>query len=157
MEKFLESLNEAERSFRNADHLVYSTYPLVKDKRILLKAIEELKNTLSNCIKAILHYDYLYKRIQLSKDPKSNFKTFIEKSSKRYNISSEEIEIILEVFDFANQHSKSPLEFVKGEKVVILSKNMEPLTLTLEKIKEMLLNSKSILKKTREKVIDNYS
>lgn len=157
MEKFLESLQEAEKSLKNTDHMVYVTYPLVKDKRILLKVVEEMKNSVSNCIKAILHYEYLYKRITLYKDPKANFRTFIEKCAPRYQITGKEIEIILEIFDFAEKHNKSPFEFVKKEKVVILSNNMEPKTLTLEKIKEMLVVSKGILKKTKEKVLNNYS
>lgn len=156
MEKFLESLQEAEKSLKNTDHMVYVTFPLIKDKRILLKAIEEMKDSISNCIKAILHYEYLYKRITLYKDPKSNFRTFVEECAPRYNIKGDEIESILEVFDFAEKHSKSPFEFVKEEKVIILSKNMEPKTLTLEQTKELLLVSKNILKKTKEKILDNY-
>lgn len=157
MEKFLESLQKAEKSLKNTDHMVYVTYPLVKDKRILLKVIEEMKNSISNCIKAILHFEYLYKRITLYKDPKENFRTFVEKCAPRYKITGKEIESILEIFDFVEKHKKSPFEFVKEEKVVILSSNMEPKTLTLEKTKEMLMVSKEILKKTKEKILDNYS
>lgn len=156
MEKFLESIQEAEKSLKNTDHMVYVTFPLVKDKRILLKAIEGMKKVITNCIKAILHYEYLYKRIQLSKDPKANFKTFVERCAPRYDITSEELKIILEILDFAEKHSKSPFEFSKNEKIIILSSSMEPKTLTLEKSKEMLAISKSVLKKTQRRILDNY-
>ncbi len=156
MEKFLESLGNAEKALKAADHMVYVTYPLVKDQRILLKVIEGIKEAVTQCIKAILHYEYLFKRITLYKNPKTNFKTFVEKCAPRYNIKQEEIKTILELFDIAEKHQKSPFEFVKEEKVVILSNGMKPKTLTLEKTKEVLNVSKEILRKTKEKLADNY-
>ena len=38
-------------------------------------------------ITAILQYEYLYKRINLYKDTKTNFETFRTKSATRYDIS----------------------------------------------------------------------
>ena len=156
MKKFLETLQEAEKSLKTSDHMIYVTFPLVKDKRILLKVIQEIKKIITNCIKVILQYEFLYKRIKLYKDPKSNFKTFIEKCSPKYKITKEEIKIMLELFDFVEKHKESPFEFVKDEKIVILSENLKPKTLTLEKTKEFLITAKNILKKTKETIIQNY-
>ena len=52
------------------------TFPLVKDKKLLLKILLELKKGLAHIINAILQYEYLYKRIRLSQDSKSNFNVF---------------------------------------------------------------------------------
>ena len=156
MEKFLENIESAQRSLKTVDHMVYITFPLIKDKRILLKVIQEIKTILTNCIKAILQYEYLYKRIKLYQNPESNFKTFVEKCSKSYNINDEEIKIMLELFDYVEQHNKSPFEFVKGEKKIILSENLSPKILTLEKINIFLFLAKNILKKTKENIIQDY-
>src|SRR3990172_12800110 len=121
MEKFLETLASAEKNLRTVDHMVYITFPLIKDKRLLLKVIQELKAIISSCITSILQYEYLYKRIGLYKDSGENFRTFTEKSAPRYGITGEEIKIIRELFDFVDRHKESPLEFIKDDKIVILS------------------------------------
>lgn len=156
MEKFLEKIEEAEKTIQTADHMIYVTFPLIKDKRLLLKVIQEIKTAISNCISSILQYEYLYKRITLYKDSKTNFKTFTEKCTPRYQISREEIKLILELFDFVEKHKESPFEFVREEKVVILSENMRPKTLTIEKTKEFLILAKNILRKTRETMKRNF-
>jgi hypothetical protein len=48
------------------------------------------------------------------------------------------------------KHKASPFEFIKGEKVVILSESMNQTTLSLDKTKQFLNMAKDILKKTRE-------
>lgn len=156
MEKFLEKIEEAEKTIQTADHMIYVTFPLIKDKRLLLKVIREIKTAISNCVSSILQYEYLYKRITLYKDSKTNFKTFTEKCAQRYQISREEIKLILELFDFVEKHKESPFEFVREEKVVILSENMRPKTLTIEKTKEFLILAKNILRKTRETMKRNF-
>jgi len=153
MEKFLENLEKAEKILQTASHLTYVTYSLVKDKKLLLKILSETKEAVANCINSILQYEYLYKRIRLSSDPKINLKTFIEKCAPRYNISQEDIQKILKLFELAEKHKKSPFEFVKEDKVVILSENMNSETVTIEKIKEFLVVSKDVLEKTKTTIL----
>jgi len=150
MEKFLENIQEAEKNLRTIDHIIYVTFPLIKDKRLLLKVIHEIKGVITSCITSILQYEYLYKRVNLYKDSRENFKIFTEKCATRYNINKEEIKLLLELFEFVEKHKASPFEFVKDEKIVILSENSKPTTLTLEKTKEFLIMAKDILRKTKE-------
>lgn len=153
MEKFLDNLQKAEITIKIADHLIYMTYPLVKDKRLLLKIISEIKNAVANCINSVLQYEYLYKRISLYKDPKKNLKTFKEKCAPRYDITLEHIKLIIELFEIVEQHKRSPFEFIKDEKIVILSEGMGQKTLTVEKTKEFLAMAKNILKRTQEQFL----
>jgi len=150
MEKFLENIYVAEKSLKTVDHIVYITFPLIKDKRLLLKVVQELKGIITNCITSILQYEYLYKRINLYKDSGENFRTFTAKCASRYNIDHNEIKLMLELFDFVEKHKSSPFEFIKDDKVIILSNGMAPKTLSLEKTKEFLLLAKEIMKKTKE-------
>ena len=156
MEKFLENIEEAEKTIQTADHMIYITFPLIKDKRLLLKVLQETKTAVTNCISSILQYEYLYKRITLYKNSKVNFKTFVERCAPRYKITREEINLISDLFDLVEKHKESPFEFVKEEKVVILSENMKPKTLTVEKTKEFLMLAKDILRKTRETMKRNF-
>ncbi len=153
MEKFLENLQKASAIIKTADHLIYMTFPLVRDKRLLLKIVTELKNAIAICINSILQYEYLYKRISLSQDPNKNFRTFKEKCSTRYSITEEEVTQIIELFQLVEEHKKSPMEFVKDDKIVILSENMQRKTLTIEKTKEFLIIAKNILKKAENQFL----
>ncbi len=146
----MEKIYEAEKNLRTLDHMVYVTFPLIKEKRLLLKIVQEIKKVVTNCITSILQYEYLYKRINLYKDSGENFRTFTEKCAPRYGISRDEINLILRLFDFVEKHKKSPFEFVRDDKIVILSENSKPATLTLERTKEFLIMAKEILRKTKD-------
>lgn len=156
MEKFLENLIAAEKTIKTADHMIYVTFPLIKDKRLLLKILQEMKNAIALCINSILQYEYLYKRIKLYKDSRLNFKIFIERCVPRYGITKEEINLILDLFDFVEKHKESPFEFVKDEKLVIMSNGLRPKIMTVEKTKEFMIVAKSILKKTREIIRSDF-
>ena len=150
MEKFLENLEEAEKIIITADHLIYVTYSLIKDKKLFLKILTEINRAIIKSITAMLQYEYLYKRITLYKDSKTNLETFKTKSAARYNISPEEIKKILELMNLVDEHEKSTMEFVKDDKVIILAKDMKSSTLNLEKLKEFINLAKSILNKVRK-------
>lgn len=152
MERYLEYLQEAERTIKIADHMLYVTFSLVKDKNLLLKILTEIKKTLINCVNSILQYEYLYKRVSLYKNPEENFRTFESKCAQYYNINKEEIKSILELLNITKKHEESPFEFLRGDKVIILSENSSPHVLTIEKTKKFLELAKNILKKTKTKI-----
>ncbi|MEK6895055.1 MAG: hypothetical protein AABX48_00890 [Nanoarchaeota archaeon] len=149
MQKFIENLEEAERINRSVDHLVYVAFQLFKDKKILLKVLEEIKKSITKTISAILQYDFIYKKIKLSENQKTNFDTFIQKCAPRYSITLEEINKINEIFDAILKHRESAMEFTRREKVVILSPDMQQKSISLEQIKDFLQISKTIAKKAR--------
>ena len=126
--------------------MTYMTFPLIKDNRLLIKILNELYSSLVNMINAVLQYEYIYKRINLYKDAKENFRAFFEISG-RYSINEEHKKKILEIFSLIDSHKKSPFEFVKNEKVVMMSDNSKITTISLEKIKELLLNTKDVSRK----------
>jgi len=150
MKRFLENLQEAEKEIKTMDHIVYITFPLLKDKNILIKSLLGIKEAIVKCINSILQYEYFHKRIELSDNPNKNFMLFKEKCSKKYSIDEKEIKSIEDLFDLARSHRKSPMEFIKDGKVVILSENMLKKTFTVEDVKKFLEMSKKIIEKTKE-------
>ncbi|MEK6758132.1 MAG: hypothetical protein AABX88_03300 [Nanoarchaeota archaeon] len=149
MTKFIENLQKAEKIISRVDYIAYVTFPLLKNKKLLLKMIRELKEATTNCITAILQYEYLLRRIKLDPDPKINFKTFKEKCSEKYQITEREIKLIVELFEVAQKHKESSMEIAKNGNVIILSERMEPRIITIEKTKEFLGTAKSVLRKTK--------
>lgn len=153
MSKFIEYLEEADKITKVADHLLYMTYPIVRDKKILIKIITELKRAVAYCVNAILQYEYISKRIQLFQDPKINFKIFKEKSAPRFKIEKSEIDLISELFSIAEMHKKSSMEFSRNEKLVILDENSNTKIIEIEKIKKFLELSKKILGKIKVQIL----
>lgn len=149
MEKFLENLILAEKTIKAADHLIYITFPVVKDKMILLKVLQEIKKSVSLCINSILQREYILKRIKLYKDPKANLSTFMNKCAPRYSIEKYETKKIEEIFEIVKKHKESPFEFVREGKIVILSNDLKHQTITQESIKELLEIVKKIIIKTK--------
>lgn len=145
-EKYVLSLESARKSLQTADHLTYISFPFLKENRLLLKILEEISLSLLNIINSILQYEYLYKRIQVYNNARDNFETF-KKIAARYSINNEQLAEIIEILNITEKHKKSPFEFVKNDKIVILSSDMKTDTLTIEKIKLYLLEVKDILRK----------
>lgn len=157
MSKLIENLQEAEKIIKIADHMFYITFPLVKDKKLLLKIILQIKKSLIKCISCILQNEYLYKRITLYKNPKTNLEIFKTKSFKIYNISQSEIKLLLELFEIVEKYEKSQIEFIRNEKVIILSENSQIYFVTIEKTKEFLNLARNIIQKTKDKILKNLS
>ena len=146
-EKYTISIEKAKKNLQMADHLTYMTFPLVKENRLLLKVLDELYLSVFNTINSILQYEYLYKRIQIYKDPRENFRTF-KKLAEKYNLKEEQLNKIIEILNIGEKHKKSPFEFIKNNKIVIMSDNLKTTTLDIDKIKDFLLETKDFLRKT---------
>lgn len=148
-EKFMINLDEASKSIQLADHMIYITYHLLKEKKILLNALEKIYEAVIQIINAILQYDYMWKRIQLYSNPKDNFDTFVQKCAPRYSISQSDIVQITELFKIVEMHKKSPMEFVRREKVVIMSSNSTIAYTDVEKIKGYIRLARNMLQKAK--------
>lgn len=151
MEKYKNDLMEASRHLRIADHMAYVTFPLVNEHRLLLKIFDEIYLSIINCVNCILNYESLYKRIRLYSSFNENFNTFI-RIGKNYDLSSEQIKKIREIVDLNKKHKNSAVEFVKQNKIVIMSDNLGIQVLDLIIIKKYLLLAKELMLKTRDRI-----
>lgn len=148
MEVVVENLKKANKLLNTADHLTYMTYPLVKETKLMLTIIEHLYNSLVAGMDAVLSYDRLYKRISpLSSDFFSRLEVFKMKSARRYNIDREYVLLIQDLRRIVEYRKKSPMEFIRGNKLVICDDNYKMKTLTYDKVKEYLATSKKFILK----------
>ena len=151
-EKFEENLKQAIRSLQIADHMTYVTFPLVKEQRLILKIFDEIYKSIIGCINAILNYEYLYKRISLYRDNNDNMQTFMNKCAKNYTLNNEQIKKIKEILELNKRHKQSAMEFVKKDKIVILSDSLKTQVLNIQIIKQYLLIAKELLMKVNERM-----
>lgn len=147
MEKYIENLNKAATMLQTADHMLYMTYPLIREKRLLLKILNETYLVVLNVVNSILQYEYVHKRINLYKSARENFSVFKNKCAERYSITPEQVQQVGLIFELAEKHKNSPFEFVRNNKVVIMTNALKTDTITVEKMKEFIILSKDILRK----------
>lgn len=143
MDKKQEYLDTAFKHLQIADHIAYVTFPLVNEKKLLLKIFEEVYKSLINLISALLVFENKRNKIKLYKDNNENIRNFI-KLSQNYNINPEEIKKILDIIEINNQHKNSAMEFTRKDKVVIMLDDLKTHTLDIQNIKEYLSLAKSL-------------
>ena len=151
MEEFEKNLKEAVKHLQIADHMAYVTFPLINENRLLLKIFDELYISIINCVNAVLNYEYLYKRIQLYNNHRDNLDTFV-RIAKDYELSNEQVKKIKEIIDLNKKHKQSAMEFVKNDKVIIMSDSLSTQILDLRLVKEYLLLAKELMVRVRGRV-----
>jgi hypothetical protein len=143
MEKFEEYKEKANRCIYIADHMLYVTYPLVKDNKLLLAIMDNIFLSLTNSIAAVLYYDRLYKRIPPFQDTfESKFRMFRDRCIEKYKIDKSYILFIQDIKDIIVSHRKSPIEFARKDKFVICNDNYRMKTISIEEIKKYVAKAK---------------
>jgi hypothetical protein len=140
-DKIRKNLDAAIKSLQIADHMTYITYPLVNEKRLLLKIFDEIYQSIITCVSVIIE--------QKGKES-GNINFFIKNYARSCGLSYEEIKKISHVMDIKQKQKESGMDFVKKNKVVILSDNLTTEILDLRKIKEYLLIAKKLLMKANK-------
>jgi|SRR3989338_487406 len=154
MESHDDFYKKALTSFKTADHLVYVTFNVVRDHKIILTALENLSNSLTNGMNAILEYERLYKRIMpLADNFESRFDVF-KKVFEKYGFSNEEMSLIVDLKKFLEERKDAPLEFTRSNKVVICYDNYKMRSVSLDDAKKYLSTTKTFLFKVN-KVLKN--
>lgn len=137
-------IEEAKKILKIADHMVYITYPVIKENRLLIKILTQINNVMNNVVLSVLENEYANKRIRSYADPKMNFQSFVE-SSKRYGLKASSIDSMKRIASIMEMHSQSPMEFVKNDSFVIMSDAMHTEEITYETVKSSLLIAKDVL------------
>ena|SRR3989344_3753047 len=151
MEEIKMLIEEANRAFKTADHLTYTTYPLLKETKILILIIEQLYNSLSKGMEAVLEYDYLYKRIQqYPNDFQGRLHVFRNYSMNRYNFSRETAALLEEIHEIIIKRKTAPIEFPRKDKFVIASDTFRLKSISIDKVKQFVTQTKKFIDKLNE-------
>lgn len=148
MEKLKALVKEANDALKRADHLTYITYPQVKEIKLLYAIAENLYNALAKGMKAVLHYERLYKRIPVIP---GNFdyelELFKTKCMDKYYIPRSSVLLIQDLKNLIETKKKGPIEFIRQDKFVICSEDYEMKVLNLQKVKAYLADTKVFIER----------
>jgi hypothetical protein len=143
MERYEQTLNEANKDLKFADHMINITYKLVNDPKMLLMIIQRLMNALTNTMNSILLYERHYKKIPIYNETFDSIYTiFKQRCTRRYNLNPEYLKIIEEINIILKEHKKSPIIFSRENKLVICSDNYLLKTISIENIKNYINKAK---------------
>jgi hypothetical protein len=144
---------DIKRILRNADHMVYITYPVLKENRLLVKVLEEVHEAVKRTINIIMGREYECKRIKLYSDYKINMAIFEQKCAPRYYLSQDEMTGIRQIMDLFESHKSSPMEFSRQNKFIIMSDNLKTDSITVQRLKSMLGTAKLFARKAQNSLI----
>lgn len=143
MEQFQLLRERAKSRLLVADHMLTTTYPLIKDTKLLLVVMENIFLALSHSMSSLLYYDRLFKKIPPFHDSfESKFSMFKERCIHRYNIDKEYLILLQDIKKMMVEHKKSPVEFIRKDKFVICSDNYRMKTITINQLKDYISKTK---------------
>ena len=153
MEKFQESLLKAKKNLHLADHMIFVTYKLVNDPRLLLSAIKNIFNSLQNTIDSLLCYERLFKRIPAYPENFGSKFSVLKDHCNRLNLNQSYLYLINNIHTLLLDHKNSPIEFSRKDRFIICSSDYRTKSISLKEIKEYLSRSKSFIKDVESIVI----
>ncbi|MCX6709555.1 MAG: hypothetical protein NTV63_01200 [Candidatus Woesearchaeota archaeon] len=147
MEKFQEARDTAKRYLSVAEHIVYVTFPLIKENRLLPSIVENIFLSLSNGINAVLYYDLLFKNIRPFSDDFTSRASAFRESMKIHRIEGEYLALANKIWNIILLRKKSPIVISKGDSFVICDEKYRTEVVSMTDIKEYLSKTKIFIAK----------
>ncbi len=136
---------QSEEKLKIADHLIGTTYPLVREPKLLVSVIENISQSLDLAMASLLDYEKSFIKIpSYSEDFESRLEVFRRKVATKYGIENDVLNFIVDLRRILDGHKKSSVEFTRKEKLVITDNNFNMETLAIEDVKKKLLKAKAI-------------
>ncbi len=155
MEPFVAAKELARRKAGVADHILTQTYPLVKDPKLLVAALQNTYDAVDEGIKALLLYERAAKRIPpFTGDFDSRLVAFQRHVVPRYAIPAEFLRFVGELRETVQEHRQSPMEFSRKGQFVICDQGYRLRTLNAELLKRHVQRAKAFVGMMEAKVHD---
>jgi hypothetical protein len=156
MEEFQVLRDKALQKIKIADHMLFMTYPLVKDPKLLLSIIENIYASLDYSIASLLHYERLFKRIPPFNDAfPSRFEVFKTKMIPKHGLSPKSLQLVIDVKTILSEHKKSPVEFSRKDKYVICTPSYTVKQIDIKLVKKYIFETKLFVENINKIVSKN--
>lgn len=143
MEQHLFLRDKAVEKINVADHMLFMTYPVVKDPKLLLAVVENVFASLDYGVGAILHHQRRNHKIPNFQETfSSRFALFQRSAVPMLSLSPNYVKLISDVRTLLSAHRKSPITFVKKDKFIICSPKYEIRSLDVGLVKKYIFETK---------------
>jgi hypothetical protein len=149
MAKHKELIASARKEIDLADHLLYVTYPLVKETKFLLAITEHVISSAQKALQALLEYEYYYKRARMCPP---NFalqiSAFRDKIEKRYEFDPTFFRLLKKLLEIHKFEKDSIVRFKRGDKYILTTGEYNHITvLDMDNVKRYLNFTKKFVAK----------
>ena len=152
MDRYTEHLQKAGRYITISDHMVITTYNVVKDPKVLVAALENTFLAIANSLAAILHFEREKKRIPpFHNNFESKWNMFQLKIIDLHKeFTPEDIQFIEKIHKLVVFHKKSPVEFSKKSEYVMCSQDYDIEKLNATNVSAFIQKTREFYKKVQE-------
>ncbi len=145
----LAAREKARQQYEAAFHLLNVTFRSVNDPRLLIGVINNISQSLEYCMEAILAYERELKLVPKYLDNfQSKFNIFRYRCIRRNNISPEVANLMSELREIIELQKASPMEFQRGNKYVLATRDYKMKILSIKEIKGYIEQNKQFLECT---------
>lgn len=147
LDRHLIALETARKNIQIADHMLNMTFKLVNDPKVLLLVLERLMTSLRSALGSVLYLERKYKRIPpFHEDMGTMIDVFKARCTRRYNLDESYAELVRDVWLVHKEHTKSPVEFRRGDKYVICSDTLHMHVLSREALRNYIERAKAFIR-----------
>ncbi len=148
MEDFAVLLREAEQKIKIADHLLSTTYPAVKEPKLLFSVIENIFRALDLTIVAVLTYEKHFKSLpEFGQTFEGCIEVFRRKIMPKYEVDREFLDFTLHIKELLDEHKRTATTFSKKQTFVIADEQFNIKTLTESEVKKDLIKARQLMEK----------
>lgn len=147
-ERYQELLDAAKKEIELADHLIYVTYPMIKETKFMLAISEHVIKAANQALHALLEFEHTYKRVEMFS---TNFAVMISvyrnKIEQFYNFDQKFYRLLSKLQEIQRMGAESAVRFKRGERYVLAGHDYRLTTIDYESVKRYSNLTKSFVGK----------
>lgn len=152
MEKYKSKIKEAEEEIEMADHLIYVTSPVVKDKNLFLSAFDHIYQSFKKAIYGFLLYKKRNKQVSSIPDnSKLRTRIFLEEFGRELGINKKEWQEFLKLDRSGRRKEEGKFTLLKEGSLHFILDDYNTTSLGIDEIKDNLLMIKELIKNIKKK------
>lgn len=135
-EKHEQLIQFAKKEIEVADHLLYMTYPMIKETKFLLAITDHIIKSGRAALQALLEYERFYKRIDAyPKNFAFEINIYRQKLEQRYNFDQVFYRLLSKLLEVYKFDKNSTVRFKRGDKYILTSSTYNMTTLDVNSVK----------------------
>jgi len=135
-EKHMQLLQFAKKEIEVADHLLYMTYPMIKETKFLLAITDHIIKSGRAALQALLEFERLYKRIEaFPNNFAMEISIFRQKVESRYNFDPKFYRLLTKLLEVQKFDQNSTVRFRRGDRYILTSSNYEMTIIDINSVK----------------------
>ena len=148
MGSYKELFNAAKKEMGLADHLLYVTFPLVKENKFLLAILEHIINSAQKTLQALIEHEHYYKRVRLCPPNFALQVSAYREIEKTYALDPIFFRLFKKLLEIQRFEKDSLVRFKRGDKYILTTGEYNQVTvLDLDNIKKFLNCTKKFVER----------